>query len=182
VRGSDQLERIIRPRKDWRHAPGSETEKNEEEYDISVTSDDPFDTKVAAIKASLRDRMRFYKLRVTPNATRIASTFNEQFKPEIIAEYNDPYRVEWLDHTCNDDVLVGDQALRLANPFEAEYTAKWPIYGNNFNTRDYPSLQVTLSDLEALLRRTLKDHLDIKAQDYKVAGLSYLMIVTAITT
>ena len=53
--------------------------------------------------------MRFYKLRVTPNATRIASTFNEQFKPEIIAEYNDPYRVEWLDHTCCEDVLIGDQ-------------------------------------------------------------------------
>jgi actin-related protein 8 len=54
--------------------------------------------------------MRFYKLRVTPNATRIASTFNKQFKPEIIAEYNDPYRVEWLDDTCNEDVLIGDQA------------------------------------------------------------------------
>lgn len=69
-----------------------------------------FDAKVAAITVSLRDRMRFYKLRVTPNATRIASTFNEQFKPEIIAEYNDPYRVEWLDHTCHEDVLIGDQA------------------------------------------------------------------------
>lgn len=60
------------------------------------------------------------------------------------------------------------QALRLINPQQSEYTVRWPIYGTNFNTRDYHSLQVILSDLEELLRRTLKDRLDIEAQDYKV--------------
>ena len=43
--------------------------------------------------------MRFYKLRVTPNAANIASTFNESFKPEIIAEANDPFRVNWVDNS-----------------------------------------------------------------------------------
>lgn len=170
---SVQVERILRPRKDRRPIE-SETENNEE-YDIPVTSDDPFDAKLAAITVSLRDRMRFYKLRVTPNATRIASTFNEQFKPEIIAEYNDPYRVEWLDDACGEDVLIGDQALRLINPQQSEYTVRWPIYGTNFNTRDYHSLQVILSDLEELLRRTLKDRLDIEAQDYK--NFSVVLVV-----
>ena len=52
--------------------------------------------------------MRFYKLRVTPNATKIASTFNEQFKPERIAEHND-YQTEWIDGSCPDKVLIGEK-------------------------------------------------------------------------
>jgi len=67
-----------------------------------------FDAKLAAITISLRDRMRFYKLRVTPNATKIASTFNEQFKPERIAEHND-YQTEWIDGTLTDEVLIGEK-------------------------------------------------------------------------
>ena len=51
--------------------------------------------------------MRFYKLRVTSNAVQIASTFNEQFKPEIILDYNDPYRVEWITQPT-EDFYVGD--------------------------------------------------------------------------
>lgn len=60
--------------------------------------------------------MRFYKLRVTPNATSIASTFNEQFKPEIIPEQNDPFRVHWIHESLDDDAyLVGDKV----SPFVA---------------------------------------------------------------
>lgn len=51
--------------------------------------------------------MRFYKLRVTPNAANIASTFNDQFKPEIIPEANDPFRVDWISES-SEDTLVGD--------------------------------------------------------------------------
>lgn len=55
--------------------------------------------------------MRFYKLRVTPNAASIASKFNEQFKPEIIQEINDPFRIDWIQETPVDqDILVGDKA------------------------------------------------------------------------
>lgn len=61
---------------------------------------------------SLRERMRFYKLRVTQNATSIAMTFNEQFKPEIIREQNDPFRVDWIHEPLPDDAyLVGDKVL-----------------------------------------------------------------------
>jgi actin-related protein 8 len=51
--------------------------------------------------------MRFYKLRVTPNATKIASTFNEQFKPERIAEHND-YETEWINGKETGQVHLGD--------------------------------------------------------------------------
>ncbi|KAF8074975.1 hypothetical protein FPV67DRAFT_1575252 [Lyophyllum atratum] len=128
---------------------------------------DPFADKIAAITVSLRDRMRFYKLRVTPNATAIASTFNEQFKPEIIAEYNDPFRVDWTENMSSEDAYFGDKALRLADPQKAGYILRWPIYGANFNTRDYPSLQVILSDLEFILSTTLKERMNIEPRDFK---------------
>lgn len=57
---------------------------------------------------SLRERMRFYKLRVTQNADSIASTFNEQFVPEIIPEANDPSRIKWIQNPA-DDVIVGEK-------------------------------------------------------------------------
>ncbi|GLB41816.1 hypothetical protein LshimejAT787_1004160 [Lyophyllum shimeji] len=137
------------------------------EAELEQAEKDLFNEKMAAITVSLRDRMRFYKLRVTPNATAIASTFNEQFKPEIISEYNDPYRVEWTENVSSEDVYFGDKALGLADPQKAGYTLRWPLYGANFNTRDYPSLQVILSDLEVIIRTTLKEKLDIDPRDYK---------------
>ena len=57
--------------------------------------------------------MRFYKLRVTPNATKIASTFNEQFKPERIAEHND-YQTEWIDGNTTDEVLYGEKVCIIS--------------------------------------------------------------------
>lgn len=70
-----------------------------------------FKTKIGIISDSLRDRMQFYKLRVTLNTTTIASTFNEQFKPEIIAPHNDPFQVDWIDKTSNaGDVVTGEKA------------------------------------------------------------------------
>ena len=68
-----------------------------------------FDQKVAAIMVSLRDRMRFYKLRVAQNTASIASIFNKDFQPETIPETNDPFRVEWIQGDVEDDVLVGDK-------------------------------------------------------------------------
>ncbi|KAJ7642709.1 hypothetical protein DFH06DRAFT_1214202 [Mycena polygramma] len=110
--------------------------------------------------------MRFYKLRVTPNAANVASTFNEQFQPEIIAEHNDPYQLEWIKDGA--DVLVGDKALRLASPQESGYVVRWPIRGSNFNTRDYgSSVQAILADVETVLQHTLRDRLGIKPHDYK---------------
>ena len=57
--------------------------------------------------------MRFYKLRVTTNAPTAASTFNDQFKPETIPEYNDPFRVDWITSAPDNDCLVGDKVRHL---------------------------------------------------------------------
>ncbi|KAI0364722.1 actin-like ATPase domain-containing protein [Pilatotrama ljubarskyi] len=156
---------ISRPREDRRRSTPSVTTPNGDEYGVNVASDDPFDAKVAAITVSLRDRMRFYKLRVTPNAASIATTFNEQFKPEIIPEINDPYHVDWI-YSSDEPYLVGEKALRLADPEQMGYVVRWPIYGGNFNTRDYPSSQVIYSDIETIFREALKEK-GIEAGSYK---------------
>lgn len=57
---------------------------------------------------SLKERMRFFKIRTVYNAFMISTTFNKQFQPEIISEQNDAMQIDWIDHTSTEDVLVGD--------------------------------------------------------------------------
>jgi actin-related protein 8 len=159
------VEGISRPRK-GRLTPQPSQVQVADEYAVSVASDDPFDAKVAAITVSLRDRMRFYKLRVTQNAANIASTFNEPFKPEIIPEINDPFRIDWLQDP-DEKVLVGEKALRLADPRKSGYSVRWPIHGTKFNTREYPSPQSILSDIETIIQTTLKEKFDVDCSEYK---------------
>ncbi|KAF9054519.1 hypothetical protein BJ165DRAFT_1439484 [Panaeolus papilionaceus] len=135
---------------------------------------DPFETKLSTITSSLRDRMKFYKLRVTPNAQKTSSTFNEQFKPERIAEHND-YQTDWIDSSCPDDVLIGEKALRIADPVASRYAVHWPISGSNFNTSNYPSQQLIYSDLEAIIRVTLEERLNIKPFQYK--NFSVILVI-----
>lgn len=138
---------------------------------MQLESDDPFDAKLASITVSLRERMRFYKLRVTPNAASIASSFNDQFKPETIPEANDPFRVEWIQKPTDEDVLVGEAALRLGDPQVLDYVVRWPTNGPNFNTRDYPSIQMIANDIGTIIEHTLKEKLSIskfQCKDYSV--------------
>jgi actin-related protein 8 len=67
-----------------------------------------------------------------------------------------------LSVTCN------QQALQLADPSLQNYRVRWPIYGNQFNSREYASLQLILSDIEVLIRSTLKQKYDMDAKDYRV--------------
>ncbi|KAI0923712.1 hypothetical protein AcV5_009185 [Taiwanofungus camphoratus] len=161
------IEGISRPLKDASHLQTTASTQNVDEYAVPLASDDPFDMKVAAITISLRDRMRFYKLRVTPNAASIASTFNEQFVPEAIPEINDPFRIDWIQKAPDDDYLVGEKALHLADPASLGYVVRWPVYGGKFNTRDYQSNQSILGDIETILRVNLKEKLEIDASSFK---------------
>ncbi|KAI6094362.1 hypothetical protein EDD16DRAFT_1686093 [Pisolithus croceorrhizus] len=161
------VEGIMRPRS--RTTPPSSTPQppSGDEYAVAPASDDPFEEKLASITVSLRERMRFYKLRVTQNATSIASTFNEQFRPEIIPEANDPFRVEWI-HEPDKEYLIGEQVLRISDPRKLGYSIRWPIHGHNFNTRDYPSVQMILDDIETIVSTALFDKYGLTRGDYKV--------------
>ncbi|KAG2355694.1 hypothetical protein BDR07DRAFT_1425340 [Suillus spraguei] len=162
------VEGISRPRKGQVPQLSASASPDGDEYAVDITSDDPFDAKMGSIIVSLRERMRFYKLRVTCNAARVASTFNEQFKPEIIPEVNDPFLVDWIEDPPEDsEVLVGERALRLSDPQLLNYSVKWPIHGKNFNTRDYPSHQMILDDIETIISTVLSERLNVKRPDYK---------------
>ncbi|CCM00587.1 uncharacterized protein FIBRA_02623 [Fibroporia radiculosa] len=151
--------------------------QNNDEYAVQVNSDDPYDSKVAAILISLRDRMRFYKLRVTQNAASIASTFNEQFIPETIPESNDPFRIDWIHGPTEEEYVVGEKALRLADPPGLGYVVKWPFYCGKLNTRDYSSIQLALNDIETLLRVTLKERLGIDERAITVHDYSVVLVI-----
>ncbi|KAG6329925.1 hypothetical protein ID866_9164, partial [Astraeus odoratus] len=156
---------ITRPRKIRSTAEVSTPQPpNRDEYAVTPASDDPFEVKVASIAVSLRERMRFYLLRVTPNATSIASTFNEQFKPEIIPEANDPFRVDWIHEALPENEYL---ALRISDAQQLNYTIRWPIHGPNFNTRDYPSVQMVFDDIEAIISTTLHEKYKMTRHDFK---------------
>ena len=53
--------------------------------------------------------MRFYKLRMTPDAAIKAAAFNEQLKPELIPEQNDPFRVDWIYDIATEPYYVGEK-------------------------------------------------------------------------
>lgn len=67
-----------------------------------------FEVKIDSLVTSFRERMKFYKLRVTQNAASVASAFNESFKPELIPDLADPYRVDWITE-ADEEVLVGEK-------------------------------------------------------------------------
>ena len=71
--------------------------------------------------------MRFYKLRVTQNASSIASTFNESFKPEILPAATDPYSVDWITEST-EDVIVGEKvaATLIAFPIHLLLVCEGP--------------------------------------------------------
>jgi actin-related protein 8 len=56
--------------------------------------------------------MRFYKLRVTPDAAIKAASFNEQLKPELIPEQNDPFCVDWIHDVAGEPYYVGEKVRR----------------------------------------------------------------------
>lgn len=56
----------------------------------------------------------------------------------------------------------------MADPAASGYVVRWPFYGGKFNTRDYPSNQMILSDIETILRDILYEKLGIEPRTYNV--------------
>ena len=137
--------------------------------------------------------MNFYKLPVNHNAADQASSFNTRFVPEVISDQTDPYRVRWITDGSQGDVLIGEkvclnsyvhtphwsllaffktfsslQVRRLSDPQKLGYSIKWPIFGGNFNTRDYSSIPAVLNDLEHIWTETLEKNCNIPRKTFKV--------------
>ncbi|SPO30652.1 related to ARP8 - Actin-related protein [Ustilago trichophora] len=71
---------------------------------------------IETIRNDLRAIMRQEKLRSVGNAKNLAANYNDSSQPEDVPEHNDLFGLEWIDEDANgdNDVLVGEQALRLA--------------------------------------------------------------------
>ncbi|KAF8659821.1 hypothetical protein AX16_001706 [Volvariella volvacea WC 439] len=163
------IERIARPRIGRRNLPLTRSA-------TSSPTDDPFDAKLSPITNSLHERMRFFKCRIIPDATTTASRFNEQFQPEVIPEHNDAYRVEWISDR-ESSTIVGEPALRIADPTRLRYLVRWPFLAGDFNTRDYLSLSSIMADIESLIGQTLLGRFSIAETDYKASATKYSIIL-----
>ncbi|KZV74529.1 actin-like ATPase domain-containing protein [Peniophora sp. CONT] len=135
----------------------------------------PYEVVMDILYSILRNRMEFYKLRVTPDAGSKASAFNAQSQPEIIPDDNDPFHIDFIMDPPGKDTLVGEDVLRLADPQKMGYTVRNPIQGNRFNTRDYPNKQMIFDDLDTIISTTLSEKLGIERRDFK--NYSVILII-----
>jgi actin-related protein 8 len=65
--------------------------------------------RVTAIRTALRGRMRFYKLRASPQGSQQAASYNENVQVQNIPDHNDPYRIDWLEMEKEEDVIIGNK-------------------------------------------------------------------------
>lgn len=70
---------------------------------------------------------------------------------------------------CASGMLMNahSQALRVSDPDRTSFRTRWPFYKSGFNSKAYTSLQVILSDIEAILTITLEDRFGIRYSDFK---------------
>jgi actin-related protein 8 len=73
-----------------------------------------FEDKLAQITTSLRDRQKFYKLRITPNAHKACTDFNTEVLPETMGEHDDLVYVRWTKPTEEDKLLIGEEVRKFA--------------------------------------------------------------------
>jgi actin-related protein 8 len=66
---------------------------------------------------SLRDRMRFYKLRITPNAKKLATDYNTLQKPEPLIELEDREAKRYRESLKEREVVVGHEVGWVSLPF-----------------------------------------------------------------
>jgi actin-related protein 8 len=130
-----------------------------------------FERAVAASEDDLKARFTHTKRRAVPSARQFCQTFNTtttQQEPEVIADHNDPYRVEWV-HVDEDEpsVVIGEHALNLSAEYVHSYRVRWPLVHKGLNTVDYASLQEAMGDLTSLWREAIRTELHIVLKEFR---------------
>ncbi|CAJ0764966.1 1047_t:CDS:10, partial [Entrophospora sp. SA101] len=108
-----------------------------------------FKQVVNDIKKELKDRMKAAKRRPVANAQSQVHSFNKSAHSEIIADHNDPYRVEWTDVDDGSTYYIGEKALRIPDT-ETDIKLFYPIQNGELNTKDYDSVKAVVGDLEKI--------------------------------
>ncbi|CAH1760596.1 11694_t:CDS:10 [Entrophospora sp. SA101] len=120
------------------------------------------------IKKELKDRMKAAKRRPVANAQSQVHSFNKSAHSEIIADHNDPYRVEWTDVDDGSTYYIGEKALRIPDT-ETDIKLFYPIQNGELNTKDYDSVKAVVGDLEKIWTSVLKDKFDILPKEFHEA-------------
>ncbi|AJU05308.1 BAQ_1a_G0050250.mRNA.1.CDS.1 [Saccharomyces cerevisiae] len=128
-----------------------------------------FNNIKSEMEKNFRERMRYYKRKVPGNAHEQVVSFNENSKPEIISEKNDPSPIEWIFDDSK--LYYGSDALRCV---DEKFVIRKPFRGGSFNVKSpyYKSLAELISDVTKLLEHALNSEtLNVKPtkfNQYKV--------------
>ncbi|CAG8504899.1 10896_t:CDS:10 [Acaulospora colombiana] len=147
---------------DW--SGGSATEEVEEE------DEEQFKNVVNEIKKELKERMKNAKRRPVANAQTQVLSFNKASRPEIIADHNDPYKVDWTMIEEDAEYYVGEKVNVINNITtfsESTFKLFYPIQHGEFNTRDYNSIKAVVGDLETIWTETIQEKLEIPLKNFK---------------
>ncbi|GAA6022077.1 hypothetical protein JCM11491_004742 [Sporobolomyces phaffii] len=133
---------------------------------------DPLSAKIMSIKADLRARMRAYKLRGQGNGNSQAATYNATVVPESMGdEFEGDH--DWT--TGQEEVWVGNKAVRIPDPLASGYVLRYPYQRGGFNTVGYVSQQEFLGDLEALYATVFRDELGVEKEELKDYSVIFLI-------
>jgi hypothetical protein len=78
--------------------------------------DDTLDEKIESIRSEIKNRMKHFKIRHQLNASPEAAKYNTAVHPEIVAEFNDPFRVDWTDTQDPKDEFIVGEHVRMNCP------------------------------------------------------------------
>lgn len=107
-------------------------------------------------------------------------SYNSNVEAEIISEHNDPFKLEFTDVSQQPDVVIGErvgvkfrsvaltfspQALKIADP---RYVIRYPLRHNRLNTADYSSMEMCLTDLEAIWCHLMERELKVERGSWQV--------------
>ncbi|CAI4051664.1 Arp8p SKDI_15G2880 [Saccharomyces kudriavzevii IFO 1802] len=142
---------------------------NEDNISLQREQSDEFENIKSEMEKNFRERMRYYKRKVPGNAHEQVVSFNENSKPEIISEKNDPSPIEWIFDDSK--LYYGSDALRCV---DEKFVVRKPFQGGSFNINSpyYESLAELISDVTKLLEYALaSETLNVKStkfNQYKV--------------
>ncbi|OMJ29450.1 Actin-related protein 8 [Smittium culicis] len=117
----------------------------------------------------LKRKQRETKRKPVPNAVAQVVSYNKSVSPEIIHDHNDPYKIDWIDPNLepylSTNAFYGDQVQKLINT--ESFVVKEPIKRGIFNTEDYSSMEVILSDIQGIWTFAIEEILGINKRDLK---------------
>ncbi|EJS41673.1 arp8p [Saccharomyces arboricola H-6] len=129
-----------------------ENDQNEGNVVLQREQSNEFENIKSEMEKNFRERMRYYKRKVPGNAHEQVVSFNENTKPEIISEKNDPSPIEWIFDDSK--LYYGSDALRCV---DEKFVIRKPFKGGSFNIDSpyYKSLAELISDVTKLLEHAL---------------------------